>query len=144
MLGYHHLPRSGRHPPTRLTPLGIRHPLGPGRPPWDQTHPNPPPGTRQTPQDKTHPTPPGPGRHPLNQADTPPGRPARIRHTHPPGPGRSHPRSDTTHPPCPWEADSSIQSTSGRYASYWNAFLFSITTTPCFMTKQRSGTFRVK
>ena len=28
----------------------------------------------------------------------------------------------TPHPPC--EADSRIQSTSGRYASYWNAFLF--------------------
>ena len=26
--------------------------------------------------------------------------------------------------PCPPEADSSIRSTSGRYASYWNAFLF--------------------
>ena len=38
---------------------------------------------------------------PLDQAD-------------PPGPGRQPPR----------EADSSIRSTSGRYASYWNAFLF--------------------
>ena len=27
-------------------------------------------------------------------------------------------------PPPPREADSSIRSTSGRYASYWNAFLF--------------------
>ena len=30
----------------------------------------------------------------------------------------------TPHPPRPREADSSIRSTSGRYASYWNAFLF--------------------
>ena len=29
-------------------------------------------------------------------------------------------------PPPPQEADSSIRSTSGRYASYWNAFLFLI------------------
>ena len=26
--------------------------------------------------------------------------------------------------PPPWEADTSIRSTSGRYASYWNAYLF--------------------
>ena len=37
--------------------------------------------------------------------------------THPP----THPR--TRRPP-PREADCSIRSTSGRYASYWNAFLF--------------------
>ena len=42
-------------------------------------------------------------------------------HTHldqadPPGPGRPPP-----------EADSSIRSTSGRYASYWNAFLLTMT-----------------
>ena len=57
-----------------------------------------PPRTRQTP----------PG------ADTPtgPGRPPRSRH--PPGPGRNP----------PGEADFSIRSTRGRYASYWNAFLF--------------------
>ena len=42
--------------------------------------------------------------------------------TDPPPPG-----ADTTPPgtrPPPQEADSSIRSTSGRYASYWNAFLF--------------------
>ena len=75
-------------------------PPGPGRPP----------GTRQTP--------PGPGRHPPRQ--TPPGTrqtspdqadPPGTRQT-PPGPGP------------PREADSSIRSTSGRYVSYWNAFLF--------------------
>ena len=54
----------------------------------------PAPPTRQTP--------PGPGRH------TP-----WTRQT-PPRPGRHPPR----------EADASIRSMSGRYASYWNAFLF--------------------
>ena len=29
-------------------------------------------------------------------------------------------------PPFPWEADSGIRSMSGRYASYWNAFLYFI------------------
>ena len=56
----------------------------------------PPPGPGRPPQ--TRQTPLGPGRPP-DQAD-------------PPGPGR-----------LPREADSSIRSTSGRYASYWNAFL---------------------
>ena len=42
----------------------------------------------------------------------------------PPGPGR--PPLDGE--PLPWEADSSIRSTSGRYASYWNAFLFNLIT----------------
>ena len=56
----------------------------------------PSPRTRQTPRDQGDPL--GPGRHP-------------------PGPGRP-PRAP------PQEADSSIRSTSGRYASYWNAFLF--------------------
>ena len=84
-------------PRTRQTPPGT------GRSPWDQPDP---PETRETP--------PGPGRHPPG-----PGRPPRTRQTpqdqaDPPlGPGRP-----------PREADSSIRSTSGRYASYWNAFLF--------------------
>ena len=58
-----------------------------------------PPGTRQTP-------PPGPSSRPppRDQADTPPDQADT-----PPGPGR--------HPP-------SIRSMSGRYASYWNAFLW--------------------
>ena len=55
-------------------------------------------------------TPPGPGRPPLDQADPP-----WTRQTPP----------DQTDPPR--EADSSIRSTSGRYASYWNAFLLEIT-----------------
>ena len=54
-----------------------------------------------------------PSRHPPGQ--TPQSRhPPRTRT--PPGPDPRH-----THPP---EADYSIRSTSGRYASYWNAFLF--------------------
>ena len=63
---------------------------------WDiQT---PPPQTRQTPPNQADP--PRPGRHP------------QTRQT-PPRPGRP-----------PQEADSRTRSTSGRYASYWNAFLF--------------------
>ena len=68
--------------------------------------------------------------HPPDQADT--SHPPRTRQTPPrqgrppPGPGRP---PQTRHPPPPDqapppEADSSIRSTSGRYASYWNAFLF--------------------
>ena len=86
-----------------------RYPLGPGRPPLG-------PGT----------LPPGPGTPPWG-----PGTPPRTRYT-PPGPG-THPR-DQVHPPGPstppglgpppsssacWE----IRAISGRYASYWNAFL---------------------
>ena len=83
------------------------------------------------------PPPPGPGRPPLDQADTPhppgPGRPPWTRQT-PPWTRQTRP-PQTRHPPWtrhppppdqapPPEADSSIRSTSGRYASYWNAFLF--------------------
>ena len=42
-------------------------------------------------------------------------------------PQEQTPRADTppgSRPPPPRETDSSIRSTSGRYASYWNAFLF--------------------
>ena len=65
----------------------------------------PPPDQADTPQDQADPL--GPGRPPWDQADPP-----RTRQT-PLGPGRSPP-----------ETDSSIRSTSSRYASYWNAFLF--------------------
>ena len=71
-----------------------------------------------------------------DQADTPPDQadpspqtrqtpPTRQTHTHtpdPPGTRQTPPRTRQTPPP-PREADSSIPSTSGRYASYWNAFL---------------------
>ena len=68
-------------------------------------HPHPPPGTR-------HPPPPGAGT-PWDQAPPP-------RNRHPLGPG-TPPGPSTPSRPC-WE----IRSTSGRYASYWNAFLLSI------------------
>ena len=42
----------------------------------------------------------------------------------PPLSGSRHPPRTRHHPRGGGEADSSIQSTSGRYASYWNAFLF--------------------
>ena len=100
------LPQCMLPPPpwTRQTPLDQADPPGPGRPP--QTRQTPP-RTRQTPPD---------------QADAPQTRqtpwtrqtPPQTRQTPtPPRPGRP-----------PREADSSIWSTSGRYASYWNAFLF--------------------
>ena len=102
----------------------------------------PPPGTRQTPP-RTRQTP------PQDQADPPrPGRPPRTRQTlpdqadtpqtrqttpprpgrQPPGPGRPPPRTRQTPPPR--EEDCSIRSMSGRYASYWNAFLFKINAYP--------------
>ena len=90
-------------------------PPGPGRPPKTR----PPPGadtpqTRQTPPEQT---PPGPGRypgsrHPPDQAD-PPRADTPLKQTSP-----------ATRQTPPREADFSIRSTRGRYASYWNAFLF--------------------
>ena len=78
-----------------------------------------PPQTRQT-LPRTRHTP-QPGRHPLGPGRPPwPGR-------HPPEPGRPPwDQADTpgTRQTPPQEADSSIRSTSSRYASYWNAFLF--------------------
>ena len=65
--------------------------------------------------------PPGPGRHPPDQADPPgPG-------THPPGTRHTHPQIRQTPSP---GSKSSIQSTSGRYASYWNAFLLDLAPDP--------------
>ena len=79
------------------------------QPPWDQT-------------------PPGPGRPPPRPGRPPPrpGRPHSGPGRHPPGPDlpswtRQTP-PDQADPPRD-QADSSIRSTSGRYASYWNAFL---------------------
>ena len=69
-------------------------------PPQDQGEP--PPGSRRTPPDQADP-PPGPRRTPPR-----PGRP-------PPGPRKTPP---------PQEEHCSIRSMSGRYASYWNAFLY--------------------
>ena len=100
------------------------------RPPGRYTHlgPGTPTGTRYTPDQV----------HPLPQAGTPlppiPGTPPtpRTRYTprdqvHPPGPGtpprQVHP-PDQVHLPPGSSACWEIRATSGRYASYWNAFLF--------------------
>ena len=92
---------------------------------WDTTPPE------QTPPRSRHPpkqTPPG-SRHPPEadtpQADTPQSRPPQSRHTHP-SPRADTPQADTPQSRPPPEADSGIQSMSGRYASYWNAFLLII------------------
>ena len=66
------------------------------------------------------PAPPRPGRPPPRTRQTPLGPDIPPDQADPP----------RTRPPCPdqvdppWEADASIRSMSGRYASYWNAFLF--------------------
>ena len=129
------------HPPGPGTPLGPgTQPLAPGTPPWHQVHlpdqvtpslqcqVHPPrPGTPpdQVPPTRTRYTPrpgappPGPGTPP------PPGTPPRTRYSPPwtrytpldqvpPRPG-TPPRRRAY-----WE----IRSMRGRYASYWNAILF--------------------
>ena len=112
---------SGQTPWTRQTPppgQGRENPPLAGRPPWDHADP-PRPGRHPINQAGT---PPGPGRHPPQQGEHPPTRQAPT--PPPPGPGRPPPRP--ARPPLPpaWEEDCSIRSMSGRYASYWNAFLF--------------------
>ena len=95
------LVRGVSHKALRQTPPWTRHTI----PPRPGTHtPHPRPVTK--PPDQTPHTPPG--------LDTP--RPD----THPP---------DQTPPPSR-EADSGIRSSSGRYASYWNAFLYVDMNTP--------------
>ena len=121
-----HPPRPGRYTPTwdqagttpqdqAGTPPRTRYTPWPGRyTPWDQVHP--PDQAGAPPQDRagTPPLHPGPGRYPS------PG----TRHVHPqtrqvyPPPGTRQ-----VHPP-PEAADPGVRSTIGRYASYWNAFLF--------------------
>ena len=100
-----HTPQS-RHPPEADPPRG-RHPppLGADTPPWSR---HPPLGAYTPPWEQTPPQ----KQTPPQEADTPP------RGRHPLG-------ADTPHPPS--EAGSGIRSMSGRYASYWNAFLFDIT-----------------
>ena len=88
---------------TRVCDSVHRGNLRAGRPPRQRK--NPPdqadtPRTRQTPP-RTRQTPPQTRQTPPDQGDTPPTRQTPLR-----------------------EADSRIRSTSGRYASYWNAFLF--------------------
>ena len=72
-----------------------------------------PQGTEADPPQTMHtPPPPPPDQTPPQTRYTPWTRPPRPD-TPPPGPGTP-----------PREADSGIQSTSSRYASYWNAFLY--------------------
>ena len=102
------------------------YPLGPGKPPgtrytpWDQVHPpepgtplgpGTPPGTEYTPRDQVH---------SLWTRYTPQDQ----VHPHPHPPGTRYTCRDQVHPPSSacWE----IRATSGRYASYWNAFLFTM------------------
>ena len=101
-------------------------PPQPGRPPWDQGEPPrdqaDPPGPRRTPPEPRR-TPPGPGRPPnppWDQGEPPPRGPRRT----PPRPRR--PPQNQADPPPPREEHCSIPSMSGRYASYWNAFLLNI------------------
>ena len=104
------------HPPRTGTPLGPgTPPPRPGTPPWPGTPPpeQVPPGTRYTPWAGN---PHLPGRY-TPQAGTPPGQVhpqagTPPRQVHPPG--QVYPREQ-----CMLE----IRATSGRYASYWNAFL---------------------
>ena len=100
MLGYP--PRADT--PPRADPPRSRHTP-------EQTHPpeQTPPWSRHLPRHPPEQTPSGAD---TSQADTPQSR-------HPPA--SRHPSPEQTPP---WEADSSIRSTSGQYASYWNAFLF--------------------
>ena len=82
-------------------------PLGWRTPPWMENPPldgEPPMGWR---------TPPGLGRPPLD-GEPPLGWRTPPRMENPPGTRQTPPLRET---------DSSIRSTSGRYASYWNAFL---------------------
>ena len=107
-------PPQSRHPPGADTPRS-RHLPESRLPP------------EQTPQEQTPPTADTPhSRHP--PADTPLSRHPQSRHSqsrHSPTP-RAPPRADTPleQTPPPPGADSGIQSMSGRYASYWNAFSF--------------------
>ena len=99
--GQVHPPRPGALPLGRYTPRTRYTPpmqVHPqaDTPPWDQVHP---PGTRNTPRTRYTP-----------RAGTP-----QTRYTS--GPGTPPPGSIAC-----WE----IRATSGRYASYWNAFLFCI------------------
>ena len=107
---------AGIPPPTRSRHPQSRHPLGADTPRADTPLGADTPLSRQPP-DQIPTTPrsdtpleqtPSGSRHPPEQ--TPPGANTPMEQT-PPG-------ADT-----PQKADSSIRSMSGRYASYWNAFL---------------------
>ena len=107
--------------PQEQTPLEK---IPPEQTPLEQTPQSRPPQEQTPPQSRPlRADPPPRSRHPPGET-SPRGDPPGSRH--PPGadtllgadpPGSRHP---------PQEADSSIRSTCGRYASYWNAFLFLI------------------
>ena len=101
----------GTRPPQTRAPPRTRHP--PDQTPPDQTPPRPDPPD-QTPPEQTPPD------QKPQVLDTPP------EQTPPSG----------TRPPL--EADCSIQSTSGRYASYWNAFLLYDMNAPMILYSCRS------
>ena len=96
-------------------------------PPWEQTSPpEQTPPREQTPQEQTHTLPPPEQTSPWG-ADTPPEADPPVADTPLPGadtplPPEQTPPQRSRHPPSQ-KADSSIRSMSGRYASYWNAFL---------------------
>ena len=139
------------HSVNRVGGVPDQAPPGPGRyTPPDQAGTPPGPGNSPqdqagTPPDQVHP--PGPGRYPPrpgtppdqvppqtryplpDQADTPTPRTRQV--PPPPGPGTPPQEQagippDQVHPPPSEAADPGIRSTIGRYASYWNAFLFNL------------------
>ena len=117
-------PRS-RHPPEQTPPQG-RHPLG-ADPPQKQT-----PQEQIPPQKQTSPNPP--------RADTPPKAdpPKTDTPQEQTPPTKADPPQEQTPPPR--KADSGIWSMSGRYAPYWNAFLFNkIFDKNCMKMKKRIG-----
>ena len=110
-----HLPWAGT-PPGQVHPPGQVRPPGPGTHPWAGTPPS-----RYTPR-QVHPLPlgryiPHPlGRH-TPQAGTPPGQ------VHYP-PGQLHPPLTRYNPGPRYTPPPADDYCCGRYASYWNAFLF--------------------
>ena len=91
-----YIPQDQVHPQTRYTPLGLGTPPGAGTPLW----------TRYTPL--------GPGTFPRDQVHSPGTRYTPWDQVPPPGPAT----------PPGSSACREIRATSGRYASYWNAFLY--------------------
>ena len=89
----------GRRPPKKEAPPRRRPPKEGGTP------------QKETPQRRRHPPEGDPPKKEAPPTRSPQRRPPKKE---PP------PQGD---PPPPWEADSGIRSMSGRYASYWNAFL---------------------
>ena len=132
--------QAGRTPPDQAEPPRLGdHPPGTSTPPGSGRTP---PGIRQNPPGWETTTPRPQDQHPLGSGRTP------RTSTPPAGSGRTPPPAGR--PPPPWpalppgirqnphpEAAFRIRSMSGRYASYWNAFLslFCICTMICVMFK---------